>query len=319
MKHIHTRRFSLIGITWIFGAAIPLLGCPVDVAVEDDDTGDDDTSAAQPDDDDSTGELLYCVDDVDLEFTDQVLIPAGVYPRGADVRAIYPHDYNMFGGIYETYGDETPRHDVYLDGFCVDKYEVTLERYEACVDDDVCSPAGATAKNLEDVDTHVNHYPVECEEDPGLCPYYPVNCKNYDQAQAFCAWEGKRLCTEAEWERVANGPGPDPQTYPWGESPVDLSLANIINEETDLHYLVQVDDFPDSVSPEGVHNLIGNVYEWVGDYYAPYQPNPDGSPLENPVGPLTGEDAIVRGGCAFIWSGYGNSIRTTIDPAFDYG
>jgi len=294
----------------ISGAALLITGCPTqpDADGVPSDAADDTVEA--PDDDDDTIEVQYtCMTSSVLEYTALALIPAGVFPMGSDEPAA------KLNGT----GDPTPRHDVYLNTFCIDVFEVTLERYEACVDDGVCNPAGATSKNLEDVDTYVNHYPEECVEDPGLCPYHPVNCKNHEQAQTFCAWDGGRLCTEAEWERVANGPGPAQQTFPWGEAPVDYSLANIFPGPYDEQYLVQVDDYPDSVSAEGVFNLIGNVYEWVYDIYGEYETSPDGSPVDNPMGPVEGANQVIRGGCAFLDLGYGNSVRTRAFPDFDYG
>ena len=227
----------------------------------------------------------------------------------------------QFLGGLERYGDKAPEHIVKLHAFCIDKYEVTVERYSACVAAGVCDPTGLQwpddpmPKSWKEV--VVNHYPPECEESLEKCPYHPVNCKTYDQAATYCSWIGRRLCTEAEWERAARGPLTDDRSmYPWGSTPIDEFHANV--DSLGPGHLVRVDRYPKGVSKEGVFNLVGNVFEWVAEYYAPY----DARKVElvtDPRGASNGDYRIARGGCFFLLDGHNNTDRLTLNAAFDWG
>ncbi len=288
-------RFFL-GVT-ITAALIVLAGCEEDVE-------NGDTALSCP-------ASLYCVG----EFCEQVLIPAGDFSMGTDDPP--PND------SYWPAGDARPEHSVHLDAYCIDRYEVTLERYEACADRGVCSYEGLE-HNQRDTETIVNHYPPECN-DRDDCPDRAVNAKNYWQAQAYCGWIGGRLCSEAEWERAANGPGMTKRLHPWGDDEPTFDLVNL--PSTNAYstggegYVEDVDICPDGVSAEGVYNLAGNVYEWVRDEYDEYNPPDDGEAADNPLNlPNHADDEVIgRGSCFFTNSSNTVVERSVFPPDFDWG
>jgi formylglycine-generating enzyme required for sulfatase activity len=252
------------------------------------------------------------------EFCDQVLVPAGSFIMGSDQEehGVLPPAY--FGGLH-TLGDPRPAHEVFLDSYCIDRYEVTVEHFEACVRAGVCDPGEVEctrAPNSMDYQTKVNHYPEKCENRGELCPNYPVNCKSYEQASTYCQWTGGRLCTEAEWERAAGGPGPEKRVYPWGCDAADATRANTSLDGPG--HLMPVDSHPVGMSAEGVYNLTGNVYEWVSDFYATYHDYAGDIPV-NPKGPKVGKLRVGRGGCFLTESWHTTIERTTFDPKFNWG
>ena len=165
--------------------------------------------------------------------------------------------------------DEKPVHRVYLDEFFIDKYEVTNEQYNQCVSAGPCSPN--------------NKY------DGFTDPRQPVVGVDWNQASTFCSWAGKRLPTEAEWEKAARGT--DGRTYPWGEG-IDCSRANY--GDCGHGKTKPVGTYPSGASPYGAMDMAGNVWEWVADWYdAKYYQN---SPNRNPTGPSSGLSRVLRGG-----------------------
>jgi formylglycine-generating enzyme required for sulfatase activity len=171
--------------------------------------------------------------------------------------------------------DEKPRRRVYLDAFRIDKYEVTNALYRRFMD-----ASGRAAPQYWN-DSKWNE------------PNQPVVGVDWNDASAYCAWAGKRLPTEAEWEKAARGT--DGRKYPWGEQ-WDSSRVN--SDESNLGKTVAVGSYPSGVSPYGAHDMAGNVREWVADWYADsyYQRAPD----RNPKGPESGQYRVLRGGS---WDG----------------
>ncbi len=173
-------------------------------------------------------------------------------------------------------------HTVILDDFYMDQYEVTNAQYAACVTDGACRPPTNAASY-----TRINYY--------GDAKYdaFPVVQVNWEQAATFCAWRGARLPTEAEWEKAARGT--DERTYPWGET-LECSLANYWSAVSGacVGDTVAVGSYPELISPYGLYDMSGNVWEWVADWYAEdYYAN---SVAENPRGPESGELKVLRGG-----------------------
>ena len=160
--------------------------------------------------------------------------------------------------------DERPAHTVLLDGFAIDRDEVRLGDYRVCVAAKRCAaPRGQGGGDDE-----------------------PVRWVSWRDAGAYCAFRGKRLPTEAEWERAARGP--DGRVYPWGRDP-DCRRGNFGNYQGEGRCPenpgapVAVGRYPGGSSAEGARDLAGNVWEWVADWYDPRYYS--GSPRRGPKGP----------------------------------
>ena len=166
--------------------------------------------------------------------------------------------------------DEFPAHEVRLAAFVIDRDEVSQARYSACVEADACTlPSG--------------------DFDPNTTPDLAVTFVTWEQADTFCAWEGKRLPTEAEWELAARGD--DGRIYPWGNQPPDCSLANVFGCGDAV---LPVGGRPAGASPFGVLDMAGNVMEWVADWYD--ESYYAASPSVDPMGPDSGAYRVKRGG-----------------------
>jgi formylglycine-generating enzyme required for sulfatase activity len=178
---------------------------------------------------------------------------------------------------------ESPVHTVIVSTFWVDSVEVTAGQYTLCVNDGDCTSPGQQPGCNFGLQERSDH---------------PINCVDYAQAASFCGWAGKRLPTEAEWEKTARGPN-DARRYPWGDDDPNLLLISnpslqLINFNNLFQTTVSVGQHPDGRSPYGVHNLGGNVMEWVADFYDPdYYAS---SPTTDPLGPASGEQRVARGG-----------------------
>ena len=170
-------------------------------------------------------------------------------------------------------GDEHPFRIVELHDFEIQKYEVTVAQYRECVADGGCSEPGTGEQcNYERFDHH------------------PVNCISWQQANDYCEWLGWRLPSEAEWERSARGAAG--LVFPWGNQEADCDHA--IMKYCSADGTAPVGSLPGGASPDGVMDMAGNLWEWINDWYAVdyYTEASD----EDPAGPETGEQRMVRGG-----------------------
>jgi formylglycine-generating enzyme required for sulfatase activity len=174
--------------------------------------------------------------------------------------------------------DERPAHRVFVAEFAIDRDEVTREKYAACVRAGAC--AAPSPANDGDADAAV-----------------AVTGVRWIDADAYCRFAGKRLPTEAEWEKAARGT--DGRAYPWGNDP-DCARANFGNFEGEGRCprnpgrVVAPGRYPSGASPYGARDLAGNVWEWTADWYAPdYYAR---SPARDPRGPARGTTRVVRGG-----------------------
>jgi formylglycine-generating enzyme required for sulfatase activity len=179
--------------------------------------------------------------------------------------------------------DETPIHTVDIGTFWIDSTEVTAAQYAVCVNGGGCTTPAQRPGCTFGLNERADH---------------PINCVDYAQADAFCGWAGKRLPTEAEWEKAARGPN-DERRFPWGNEDPNLYLitfpeARLLNYNNFTGQTATVGQHPQGISPYGVHNMAGNVLEWVADWYAPdYYA---ASPTSDPPGPASGEQRVARGG-----------------------
>ncbi|NJK32870.1 MAG: formylglycine-generating enzyme family protein, partial [Deltaproteobacteria bacterium] len=187
--------------------------------------------------------------------------------------------------------DEYPERIVELDGYAIDRTEVTWADYRACV------AAGACSEPVFEqcwVWTGLDQGFVLGAEVPEemLADDHPVMCVNWTEALGYCLAAGKRLPTEAEWERAARGL--DRRFYPWGNEEPDCSRA-IIDGCGD--FTAPVASAPAGASPVGALDMAGNVAEWVYDWWDEvgygYRHMPSAI---NPEGPVRGEVRGVRGG-----------------------
>jgi formylglycine-generating enzyme required for sulfatase activity len=211
----------------------------------------------------------------DKDGAEMVSVPAGEFWMGSD----------------DGDADEKPRRRVYLDAFRIDKYEVTNALYRRFID----ATGRATPQYWNDSKWN------EAQQ--------PVVGVSWNDAQAYCSWAGKRLPTEAEWEKAARGT--DGRKYPWGEQ-WDASRAN--SDESKIGKTVAVGSYSSGVSPYGAHDLAGNVWEWVADWFdANYYSR---APGRNPKGPGSGERRVLRGGSWFnLPGGLRASGRSLNDPS----
>jgi len=191
-------------------------------------------------------------------------------------------------GSSETSSDERPIHAVNLSAYYIDKYEVTNAAYERCVEAGACLPPNQSRSS-----TRTAYYGnPEFDE-------FPVIYVDWTMAKTYCEWRGDRLPTEAEWEKAARGT--DGRTYPWGEG-IACDKLNYNNCKGDM---TKVGSYLDGVSPYGLYDMAGNVWEWVNDWYDSnyYQ----SSPASNPLGPSSGQYRVLRGGS---WSNFVFNVRS---------
>lgn len=196
-----------------------------------------------------------------------IAIPAGDFTMGSDVE------------------DERPPHAVFVDGFEIDKLEVTNQEFERFVWE-----TGYVTSAEKAGETSWRYYAKDK-------PSHPVVKVSWNDAGAYCAWAGKRLPSEAEWEKAARGT--DARAYPWGNQ-WDAARANA--KEAGYRRTTAVGSFPAGASPYGVMDMAGNVAEWTTDWFKAYA----GSDFASPY---FGEKyRVIRGGG---WFSDKQLVRTT--------
>jgi len=197
-----------------------------------------------------------------------VRVPEGVFLMGAE----------------DGLNDEGPIHQVHLDAFFIDKFEVTNEKYLVFVE-----ATGGTQ-------------PVHIVSGAFNLPSQPVVGVVWEEVSEYCAWAGLRLPTEAEWEKAARGA--DGQTYPWGNGPPSRSLLKYFDDEGPS----SVGSFPNGQSPFGALDMAGNVWEYTRDHYVEdfYRFSSDRNPIA-----IVGDgepDHTIRGGS---WASTPDEVRSS--------
>jgi formylglycine-generating enzyme len=219
-----------------------------------------------------------------LDAASMVLIPSGPFTMGS----------------HDGFPNERPEHTVTLDAYYIDRYEVTLNLYR---------------KFLE---TEKHEFPPTWDDEAATTVGdRPAVGMRWESAVAYCRWVGKRLPTEAEWEKAARGT--DGRRYPWGDMQPFIDIANYNRGMwvSEAITLVAVTSGLEGMSvrhglkeggksPFGLFHMAGNAAEWVSDWYERdyYQK----SPGKNPLGPASGEKRVLRGGS---WADMPSALRVT--------
>ena len=179
---------------------------------------------------------------------------------------------------------ELPLHTIYLDDYMIDKFEVTNAQYARCVAAGSCS---------EPVDSASFTRPSYFYD--AIYADYPVINISWFDAHDFCTWAGKRLPSEAEWEKAARGSVA--LSFPWGNEVAGCTLANYYNAfpfSICVGDTSQVGSYPLGASPYELMDMAGNVLEWTNDWFDEnYYSH---SPASNPLGPDSGVFRVLRGG-----------------------
>jgi hypothetical protein len=244
----------------------------------------------------------YVLDNTDCDDTDASVYPGalefcdgidnqcpgdlgyGSVDEGCPQRMIPAGCFEMGDAFNEGSAHELPVHNVCISSFYMDVHEVTNAEYAACV-----STGGCTAPYHSYSSTRGSYYGEPTYDD------FPVIYVSWNQADDYCAWAGKRLPTEAEWEYAARG-GLSGKRYPLGDaiSGTDANYADSgdpwDNDTSQVEYY--------AANGYGLYDMAGNVYEWVNDWYqSDYYST---SPTNDPAGPASGTERVLRGG------GWGN-------------
>lgn len=246
----------------------------------------------------------------ELDGMTLVYVPEGQFKMGAGSEAKYPLP------------QEKPQHSVYLDAYWIDKTEVTNAMFEKCV-----QAGGCSAPNRTIYADRTAYY-----DNPDRANF-PRIYVTWKEAKEYCTWAGRRLPTEAEWEKAARGE--DARNYPWGDAEPTCSLANTwgwnyFDSWNDKVRMAKgcgegplaVGSTPAGDSVYGVQDMIGNVAEWVADYFdAGYY---SVSPERNPTGPASGTNRVVRGSNGYFqitnqqWIRYGGMLFDFADFLFRF-
>ena len=270
------------------------------------------------------------------ELAKAIIIPMVLIPEGEFTMGSTPEQVDQAVAACQRAGqsctaddfaDELPAHSVYLDAYSIDQYEVTNARYAECVAAGVCNAPASTVSSTRD------SYYGNAEFDN-----YPVIYVSWFDANTYCEWRGARLPTEAEWEKAARW---DPSlagggqvdgrslTYPWGNdftgNIVNFCDTNCLFDWADKNYddgyadTSPVGNYPDGVSPYGVYDMAGNVWEWVNDWYDGQYYQSLSFLAHNPLGPESGQSRVLRGGS---WSNYSSYVRSAVrdwdDPSSSF-
>ena len=212
-----------------------------------------------------------------LETAEMVFVPAGPFVRGSNEGQIAAWTAACGGGCRnDEFLDEAPQRTINLSSFFIDRTEVTVEQFKEFV---AATGYQTTAERKGDPIQYTwRQFDAPDRQD------HPVRWMSWDDASAYCQWAGKRLPTEAEWEKAARGA--DGRSWPWGNEWDDGRVPH--------NNASAVASYPNGASPYGALGMAGNVWEWVADWYSAnyYGAAPD----SDPAGPAQTSDKVLRGG-----------------------
>jgi formylglycine-generating enzyme required for sulfatase activity len=255
---------------------------------------------------------------------EMVLVPAGEFVMGSapeEIASLLRSHPKAKGALLQ---DETPSHRVFLDAFYIDAYEVTNGRFQQFVqatgyrtqaERQSGGKVRTGVKTWADVPNAHWRAPTGQGSSIAGLEAHPVVQVSWHDANAYCTWAGKRLPTEAEWEKAARGT--DGWLYPWGNQ-ADGATVNFCDRNCPFEWedaaiddgygaTAPVGSYEAGKSPYGAYDMAGNVWEWVADrYVAGYYRR---TPARNPTGPITGTQVGVRGGS---WLYGALAFRTTV-------
>jgi eukaryotic-like serine/threonine-protein kinase len=200
-----------------------------------------------------------------------VYVPAGEFIMGS-------------ADFYDAY----PIRTVYLDSFWIDQTEVTNGMYSLCVSAHRCNLPVSISQSFDRPDYYSN--PIYSD--------FPVTFVSWDDASTYCAWAGRRLPTEAEWEKAASWDDINREKllYPWGNT-IDCSHANYSDgTQGCVGNTTKVGRYPSGASPYGALDMAGNADEWVADWFDAGYYNTLQNYVRNPTGPSSGDGRATRGG-----------------------
>jgi formylglycine-generating enzyme required for sulfatase activity len=229
--------------------------------------------------------------------TTLVFVPSGIFTMGQDAYSArlecIQYSVKLQNDLCRAnwFQDQSPAHTINLDDFWIDETEVTNAMYTMCVNAGICEPPRYNSSSKR-----TSYYNDPNYED------FPVLYVSWEDATMYCGWAGRRLPTEAEWEKAARGV--NEFIYPWGNAAPSESLLNFNNIIGDT---VAAKSYPKGASPYGALNMAGNVWEWVSDWYSPYYY--EKSDTDNPQGPTSGSYRIMRGGS---WSDNGGVVSKNV-------
>lgn len=205
-----------------------------------------------------------------------------------DAPAQYPGMVYVTGGTYKrSVGGKT--RTITLREFWIDETEVRAKSYAQCVEKGRCTPPETGKKGCDTERLSPNNWNKDWRVQ------HPINCVSWEQAQRYCQWRGKRLPTEAEWEKAAFGV--TGQRFPWGDAEPSCSYAVLKEGKKGgcgRTTTAPVSSIKGGKSPFGAYDMMGNVWEWVQDKHDEsfYRSGPDQDPVNN----QTGSNRVIRGG-----------------------
>ena len=221
-----------------------------------------------------------------------IFIPEGSFTMGFKIDN--DHDWGDM--------DEEPVHQVTLSSYWIDKYEVTSSNFTKFLNEN----KNEAHRFIEITPSVTVQFDDNVYQPRKGLENYPVNRVSWFGADAYCKWKEKRLPTEAEWEKAARGT--DQRIFPWGNEFPDNSRVTFRRKfsEKGFHVMEPVEGMKNGISPFRVHQMAGNVWEWVSDWFdaTAYQ---DENRID-PKGPESGISKVLRGGNWYYKAYY---MRTT--------